>query len=60
MLPCSKVWAKETERGQTLPRGGLVYWPSNRKAGMGESGGDTVSREQANVLYVRELGAERR
>lgn len=37
------VWAKETERGQTLPTGGLFYRPSNRYVGMGESGGETVS-----------------
>lgn len=29
------VRAKETERGQTLPTGGLFYWPSNRQVGMG-------------------------
>lgn len=34
------VRAKETESGQTLPRGGLFYWPSNRQVGMGESGGE--------------------
>lgn len=48
-----KVWAKETERGQTLPRGGLVYWPSNRKVGMGESGGETVSNSQTKSCMWR-------
>lgn len=52
MLPCS-TWAKETEMGQTLPRGGLVYWPSNRKVGMGESGGETVSDEQTEPCVCR-------
>ena len=29
------VRAKETERGQTWPTGGLFYGPSNRQVGMG-------------------------
>lgn len=33
---------KETERGQTLPTGGLFYRPSNRQVGMGKSGGENV------------------
>lgn len=34
------VQTKETERGQTLPTGGLLYGPSNRQVGMGKSGGE--------------------
>lgn len=34
------VRAKERERGQTLPTGGLFYGPSNRQVGMGKSGGE--------------------